>query len=152
MAHKTFFGKLFGWIGDIFHDAAEKLWNDLTPEEQASLKHGSGVVQIINTHLQEVPEVVVAAIQAQYPDLDIAQLEQALLNVCKALGIKAPSVNIHGAITAIQMWLQDKTDNKVWEWASSALAELITVAINPGTIFQKVSVLIEWVYEKFIKK
>lgn len=152
MQHKTFFGKLFGWVGDLFHNAAQKLWEELTPEEQSNFIHGSGVVKIINDNIHEVPQVVVSIIKTQYPDLNLSQLEQSLLSICKVLGISVPVINIEEAIGAIQLWLASKADNKVWQWASSALAELITVTLmKDQTVFQKVSMLIQWVYDEFVK-
>jgi hypothetical protein len=150
--HKTFFGKLLGWVGDIFHNAMQKLWDSLSASEQASFKHGSGVIAIINKHITEVPEVIVAEIETEFPDLDLSALEQSLLNVCTTLGITPPTIDIKGAIAAIQAWLGSKT-GKIWEWASSAAAELVTVALMPNeTFFEKVSLLIQWVYDTFIKK
>lgn len=150
MKHKTFFGKLFGWIGDIFTDSADKLWDELTPEEQNNIKHGSGIVAIINNHLSDVPEAITKAIQDEFPDLNIVSLETALVTICNDLNISGIT-DIDGAIAAIQKWLSDKVGTK-WEWASSALAELITVGLGPGSVFQKITILIEYAYQKFIKK
>lgn len=151
--HHTFFGHLLGWIGDIFENAAKRLWDNLTPEEQASLKHGSGIVSVINSHLQEAPEAIALAIETEFPDLDLKALETPLLNACAALGVAPPTLDVNGAISAIQIWLASKQDNKIWSWASSAVSELITVALMPNsTFFEKVSIIIQWVYDTFIKK
>lgn len=151
--HKTFFGKLFGWIGDIFENAAKRLWDNLTSEEQASLKHGSGVISIINQHLTDTQEAIKTAIEETFPDLQLAKLEQALLAVCLTFGIKPPTLDINGTIEGLQQWLSEKENDKVWRWASSAAAELLAVTLTPNTtVFEKVSVLIQWVYDTFIKK
>lgn len=150
--HKTVFGKLFGWIGDIFHTSVSKLWDSLTPEEQASLKNGSGIINVINLHLSEVPEVVKAAIITEFPTIDISALETTLLSLCGTLNITPPSLDLTGAIAAIQTYLNSKTGT-TWQWASSALSELLSVAFAPGqTIFAKISTLIEYTYQTFIKK
>lgn len=154
--HKTFFGKLFGFIGDalfsIFHSAYEKLWKELTPEEQANVVHGSGVVAVINEHLQDAPGVIVTSAQEKFPDLNLQAVEQWLLSACATLGITPPTIDIHGAITAIQKWLVDKGTGKFWEQASQSLVEIIVLIATPSqTIFQKLSVLIEWAYQTFVK-
>jgi hypothetical protein len=149
--HKTFFGKLFGWVGDIFHNGADKLWSELTPEEQAALKQGSGIVAIINAHLKDVPTVIEDAIKTEFPEIDFTTLETEIVTIAKDLNLTLPTLDFTGAITAIQAYLSSKVGTK-WEWASSALAELITVALSPTTLFQKVSVLMEYVYNTFFKK
>ena len=44
--HKTFFGKLFGWIGDIFHDADKNLL-------QAAVKITEIVKSALNSHVAD---------------------------------------------------------------------------------------------------
>ena len=150
--HKTFFGKIFGWVGDIFHQSAEKLWNDLTPEEQASLKNGSGVINVINKHLSDTPETIKEAITQEFPGLDPTAVETSLLDICKHLNITPPTVDLNGAIESIKTYLSSKS-GRVWEWASSALAELLSAIFAPNTTaFAKISTLVEYAYRTFIKK
>lgn len=151
MAHKTFFGKLFGWIGDIFENAAKKLWDNLSDEEKQNLIHGSGIIDIINRHLEDVPKVITDAIQTEFPDVDLKLLEDSLLSICTELGIKLPEVNLDNTIIAIQGWLKDK-EGEVWKWASQSIAELLSVLLNKDSVFEKIGMLIQYVYDTFIKK
>lgn len=150
--HKTFFGKLIAGVFSIFKSSAVKLWEDLTPEEQENLKHGSGVVNIINTHIDEAPEIIQQEIIAAFPDLDIVQLETELIKVCGYLGLTISGQTITDAITALKAYLNSKTGT-IWQWASSGLAELISVALSKDTtIFAKISMLVEYVYRTYIQK
>lgn len=138
------------WIGLLFASAARKLWNSLTPEEQQNLKYGSGVIDVINKYLDETPMIIETAIKNKYPDFDL----QKLITLVNLAGLNTDNVamTVQDAITKLKTYLLTKQD-KVWQWASSALAELLTVALNPSlTVFEKVSTLIQYVYSKFIKK
>lgn len=149
--HKTVFGKIFGWIGDIFHNSAEKLWDGLSSEEQAGIKNGSGIIAIINKHIGDAPEVIVDAIKAEFPDVDFAVLTTGLLTICETLNIELPSVDINGAIEGLKTYLASK-EGTIWEWASSSLAQLLSVIFTPNqTVFAKISMLVEFAYQTFIK-
>jgi hypothetical protein len=147
MSQQNIFETIFG---TIFHNSAEKLWNDLTPEEQETLKQGPGIVAIINTHLKDEPSIVKDLITKQYSSIGASVLEIELMAICKDLNLPMP-IDFDSAIATLQNYLGSKIGTK-WKWASSSLAELLTVALSPGTIFEKVSVLIVYAYNKYIKK
>ena len=66
--HKGLFQKILDVFLNIFTSAAKELWNSLTHEEQGALKQGSGVMKIINDHIDESPEEIKAIIGPKTAD------------------------------------------------------------------------------------
>lgn len=69
--HKTFFGKIFGWIGDLFHNANKDLLQaaiDITNTIKAALN--SGIVDFITGLIPgTLDDSIVAALRTQLPVL-----------------------------------------------------------------------------------
>ena len=145
---------IFKKIGQFFKNlfnALHKAYNKLSPEQQEALQQGAGLVAIINSNLDAAPEKVKELIQAQYPELDVAKLEEALFNVAQSFGVTDLS-DLDEAIMVIQNHL-NSLEGKAWAIASHTAASVIAIAFGPKE--SKVAtflMLITWVYHTFIKK
>src|SRR6478609_1811229 len=122
--HKTFFGKIFGWIGDIFTKAAKEIWNSLSTEEQEALKSGSGIINVINEHLDETPAVIKENILKEFPNVDL----KSLFDLAKELNLPLAGNEIEDAIAAAQVWLKSKEGTK-WENAASVAAQTLALIL-----------------------
>jgi len=138
--HKGLFQKILDVFLNIFTSAAKELWNSLTPEEQGALKQGSGVMKIINDHIDESPEEIKAIIEKDYPGIPLETLAELAAHFNLGVGAK-----IEDAIAAIQLWLKSK-EGTVWDNALSFF--LSDKEARPGII----AALMESVYRWFIKK
>ena len=158
---KGFFGRLFEKIGDAFEwlahifDAAEKAWDKVDEPLQKALITATSVVNIISTNLNAAPELIMSLINKAFPDLSEEELKKAITEVNKVLnissGIEDQSLPI--LITNLQKYLLTVTDSKLIDGVLSSTAQLMTVALSHETPSQaKVAMLVEYVYQKFVKK
>lgn len=148
--HHTFFGKLIAGVFSIFKSSAQKIWDGLSDEEKASVKNGSGIIAVINAHISEAPEIIKDEVIAAYPNEP--DIEAKLLALCAAFGITPPTLDLTSAIASIQTFLATK-DGTLWQWASSALAQALSVIFTPDlTVFAKITTVMEYAYQTFIKK
>lgn len=153
--HHTFFGKLFGWIGDIFShvfEGAKKTYESLTPEQQAALLHGSGIIDILNTEVGKTPAEIRALIIQRFPDLDEAKLEAGLIATAHAFNLAVDINSIEDVIAQLQAYLSSLHGN-IWESISHGVAGLLAVLFSPSdTKFAAIGSLVEYVYQTFFKK
>jgi hypothetical protein len=152
---KTFFGRLIALIGSIFAHVlkgAEKTFNELTPEQQAALKHGSGVTALISQEAGKLPAEVHADILKTFPDLDEASLETGLFTVAHAFNLAPKANDLDDCIALLQAYLSTLTGS-VWEAITQGVAGVLSVIFSPtGTRFAAVGQLLEYVYETFFQK
>jgi hypothetical protein len=137
---------------DLFN-SVEKAWNKLDPQVQDALIKGSGVINIINTNLQETPDVVFDLIQKKYPDVTKDKLTAALANVTDKLKVAGDIANpdLLTTIKNLQTYFSG-FQGKFWEGTASTASQLLSIAIAPDeTPFAKVASFIEFVYRKKIK-
>ena len=66
MPFLSFLGKFFTHL----FNGAQKAYDKLSPEEKASLIHGSGIIDILNKEIGKTPSEIRALILAKYPDFD----------------------------------------------------------------------------------
>ena len=158
---KGFFGRLFEKIGDAFEwlvhifDAAEKAWDKVDAPLQKALITATSVVNIIRTNLDVAPEVVMSLINKSFPDLSEEELKKAINEVNKVLNISSSieDANLATLISNLQKYLKTVTDSKLIDGVLSSVAQLMTVALSHETPSQaKVAMLVEYVYQKFVKK
>lgn len=150
----NFFKKIGKAIASVFKslfNAAEKAYNKLSPEQQAAIQNGSGLVALINSMTESTPVEIRAAIQKQFPNLDEKKLEDAIFHLAQAFGLTSAS-NIDEEIEAIKKYLSE-LQGKAWATASHIGASVLAVFFAPadtkvGVLFS----LIEWAYHKFFKK
>lgn len=151
----TFFGKILAIFGNIFSHVfkgAKKTYDKLSPEEQAALLHGSGVISIINTEIGKTPTEIRDAILVAYPDLDETKLENGLFTIAHAFNLAPQENNIEDIIAKLQTYLSSLKGN-IWEGISHDLAGLLTIIFAPvGSKFGALISLIEYVYHRYIKK
>lgn len=152
MSLKTLFAK----IGDFFEglfSSAKKVWNKLSPELQNAFLQGSGIISIINSNIDKVPDEVLAIISKKFPGLTREKLHEGLKKVADALNIGS-SLNdesLETTITNIQQYL-DKTQGEKWAGVSSLASKVIAFFLAPkGTKWSVFESLMEYVYHSFVK-
>jgi hypothetical protein len=140
-------------FSDLFNSVA-KAWKKLDPEVKDALVHGSGVISVINEHLQDTPDEVFNIIEQKFPNLSKEKLTGALSEVADKLKV-AQNVGDPDLLTTIKN-LQayfSGLKGKFWEGAASTTSQLLSIALSPDdTPFAKVALFIEYVYRKKIKK
>lgn len=148
MPFLAFLGKFFTHL----FSSAEKAYDKLSDEEKASLKQGSGIIDILNRAVGKKPTEIRAIILAKYPELDEAKLEDGLFKLAHAFNVFPEENNFDDIIVKLQLYLTMHT-GKVWDAIVQSAANVLSIVFAPtGTIFAKIGMLMEFVYRKFIKK
>ena len=144
-------GNFFGGIFTGLFNSAKKTFNKLPDDVKNSFLQGGGIVDIINTRLDDAPDKVEEAIKAKFPDLDVKKIEEGLFSVAQTLGLKVGN-NLQEVIDTLQAHFKG-LEGKKWA-AVSHLAGTLLAAIfgPPATKFAVFTSLMEWVYQHLIKK
>lgn len=157
MENKTWLGRILAKIGEIFEgifNAAAKTYNEQSPEVQAALKDGSEILSIINKNVTEAPEFVIELIQKAFPSLDRETLLDGLKAVAK--GINQTDAILADTLEETILNLQkhlESLEGTFWAGVSELSAKLLAVFFAPaGTKWVVISSLMEYVYQKIIKK
>lgn len=154
---ENFFKKIGLFFRSLFN-SAERTWKKVSPEVRDALTQGSSIVDIINRNMQTAPEFVIELIQKAHPSLDRLSILAALRAVADALNIAEDIVEkdeLPEVLQAIQKHLEKvKSDRSaLWAGLSSLAAQVIALAFAPkGTKWATFVTLIEFVYQRFIKK
>lgn len=138
---------------DLFNSIA-KAWKKLNPEVKDALVHGSGVISIINEHLQDTPEVVFDLIEKKFPKLTKEKLSGALTEVSDKLKVAQNTADpdLLTTIKNLQAYFSS-LEGRFWEGAASTTSQLLSIALSPDdTPFAKITMFMEYVYRKKIKK
>lgn len=145
-------GDAFEWLGKIF-DAAESAWDKVDEPLQKALLAAAGIVNIIKVNLDANPDFIMGLIQKAFPNLSEEELKDAIHEVNKVMNIASDieDDDLSNTISNLQKYLQTVTDNKLIDGVLSSIAQLMTVALSPDTPQAKIAMLIEFVYQKFIK-
>lgn len=157
MENKTGLGRLIAKIGQFFEglfNAAAKTYNDQSPEVQAALKDGSEILAIINKNVTESPEFVIDLIQKAFPSLNREKLLDGLKAVAKGINETDAILadNLEDTIKNLQKHLES-LDGTFWAGVSELSAKLLAVFFAPkGTKWVVISSLMEFVYQKIVKK
>lgn len=152
-----FLGKFFKKIGQIFVNlakAAEKVWGKTEPAIQDALLKGSGFVAEFNKYKNETPDFIFEILQQKFPEFSKEKIEQILLEVNKDLRLVQDGVapDLNATIQNLANYLKANSGSK-WAKASGDAAEFIAILLAPaGTPFNKISAIMWWVYQTFIKK
>lgn len=152
---KSFLKKIGNFFKRLF-DAAERAWTGLTPEIQKALKQGSGVLSVINNHVDKAPPDVIWLIQKLYPELGKATLLAGLAGVANGLNIASDNVtdDLEKTVGRLQLYLSEKKLENAAFWAgiTSLAAKILAFAFAPaGTRWAVFESLMEFVYQRFIK-
>lgn len=150
--HKTWFGRLLASIFGGFVRSAKRTYNNLPKETQDALVHGSGIWDIINNMLDEVPGRVREAIQEKYPDLNITVIESSLYLIAKSFNLSPKSNNLDDTIDSLQGYLKG-LEGKFWAAASRTGSTLLAaIFAPPETKLEALASLIGTVYHWLVKK
>jgi len=155
--NKTWLGRILAKIGDIFEgifNAAAKTYNNQSPEVQAALKDGSEILNIINNNVKEAPEFVIELIQKAFPNLDRETLLEGLKQVSKGINQTDAILadTLEETILNLQKYLES-LEGTFWAGVSELSAKLLAVFFAPsGTKWVVISSLMEYVYQKIVKK
>lgn len=149
--------KLLSLIGLFFtglFNSAQKTWNKLSPEVKAALMNGSGIIEIINSNIDQTPDFVIQLIQKKFPELTIEKIKDGLHQAALGLSIanEINNADLKATIVNLQKYLEG-LKGTTWAKISQTLALGFAAAIAPkGTKFAAISSLMEFVYHSFIKK
>lgn len=144
-----FFKKIFGGL----FNAAQKTWNKISPELQKAMLHGSGIISVINTHVDASPDFIVELLQKKYPDLTKEKIHESLQKATEGLSIGQGIVNADfGTTIQLLQGYLSSLKGKGWANISQTLAKGITAFLAPKeTKFAAISSLMEFVFQTFVK-
>lgn len=154
---KKFIGRLLEKIGSFFKglfDAAERAYNKLQPEVKKAMVQASEVLSILNKHVNESPEFVIALIQKAFPELDREKMLEGLNKVSEGLNVvdAIEAETLEDTVRNLQKYLEGLQGEK-WAGVSSLGAKLLAIFLSPkGVKYAIVELLMEFVYTKFVKK
>ncbi|SFJ98139.1 hypothetical protein [Parapedobacter indicus] len=156
MSLKSFIAKIGLFFAAIF-DAAARTWANVSPEVQDALKQGSAILDIINKNVKEAPDFVIELIQKAFPNIDRPTLLVGLKGVTEGLNIADGIVDndLQATVGRLQEYLSGLKSERAGFWAgiSSLAAKLLAFGFAPaGTKWATFEALMEFVYQRFIKK
>jgi len=132
--------------------AAKREYDKLPQAEKDALQQGSGIFDIINTEVDKTPAEIRALIIAKYPTLDEAKMEAGLFEVAHTFNLLVEANNFDDLITKLKAFLASQQGAK-WAAVVQSMANIAAIIFAPeGTIFAKVGMIMEYVYQHFIKK
>lgn len=140
-------------VTELFN-AAEAEYEKLAPEVQSAIATASGILAIANKDVAAVPTDVWALIETKYPSATQESVTGFLIKIANTFNTAntiASSATFAEALTAVNSLLAPLEGN-VWIIAIKAAVTIAVDFITPGTIIQKVEMVLEYVYQTFIKK
>ncbi len=152
----TFWEKLFNfkfvWLKNLFN-SMEKIWEHLGADEQAASLKASGYIAIINANLGQVPDVVFKLIQEKFPNVTPESVQADLIKAGTYLKIAdgVATMSLEDAIKAFQTHLSSVTGNDWVATTQHAVAALLNVLLPSTTPLQKITTILEFVYDNFVK-
>lgn len=148
----SIFSKFFSWVGSLFN-SMKKVWNKLSDfEKQISVK-ASGIIAIINANINESPQVLFLLIQTKFPEVTKDKLQSYLTKASGVLGIADSTANLsfEDAVKAFQTYLGKQSGNKWVAVTQGAVGALLSVLSPDATPINKITVILEYVYQNFVK-
>jgi BarA-like signal transduction histidine kinase len=150
---KSFISVIGHFFADLF-DATAKAYKNLSVQEQNAAKVASGIIAIINANLDKVPAVVYDLIALKFPQLSKEDIAMALAKVNKAIK-KTDELNVSPDLETELLFLQEHLKSykdKEWIVITKAVVALLAIVFAPqDTIVQKIELVLEYVYQNFIK-
>lgn len=154
---KSGIGRLLAKIGQFFEglfNAAAKTYNAQSQEVQDALKDGSEILDIINRNVTEAPEFVIDMIQKAFPSLTREKLLEGLSAVAKGIN-HADAIaadTLEDTIKNLQEYLES-LEGTFWAGVTELSAKILAIFFAPaGTKWVTISSLMEYVYQKLVKK
>lgn len=149
---KTFLTKVEVDVEGLFNEAkAEYL--KLAPKVQAASAAASGIIAILNKDVNTVPDQVWALIETKYPDVTKDTVTAFLVkanNVVNGANTLSANATFEEALAALNAYLQTLQGN-TWITIIKAIVAIGVDIITPGTIIQKVELIIEYIYQNLVK-
>lgn len=148
----SIFTKIGDWIANLFN-AMKHYWNKLeTTEQDISIK-ASGIIAILNANLDKTPEVILKLVQAKFPEVTAELLHEYLAKGASVLKIAdgIAALSFEDAIKAYQTYLSTHTGNGWVATTQSAVSALLTVLLPETTPLQKITTILQFIYEHFVK-
>lgn len=152
----TFFQKLFNfqfhWLKNLFN-SMEKIWEHLGADEQAVSLKASGIIAIINANIGATPDVVFKLIQAKFPEVTPESVQLLLNKAGDYLKVAdgIATMTLEDAIKAFQTHLNSVTGNDWVATTQHAVAALLNVLLPTTTPLQKITTILEFIYDNFVK-
>lgn len=157
MSEKRGLGRLLEKIGSFFKglfDAAERAYNKLQPEVKKAMVQASGVLDILNKHVNESPDFVIEIIQKAFPELTREKMLEGLNKVSEGLNVvdAIEADTLEETVRNLQAYLEGLKDQR-WAAATSFAAKILALFLSPqGIKYSIIEMLMEMVYQRFIKK
>jgi hypothetical protein len=145
----SFLAHLFNSLFNATRDA----WNKLPKNIQDGLLNGSGILNIINQYADQDPKLVIATIQANYPNENLDLIYTGLVAVAKSFNLIPGAVpaTLEEVVALIQAHLKS-VEATVWPAIIQAAAGVLaTILSGSGTPFEIISTLLQFVYTNFVK-
>lgn len=127
----------------------KKLYKDLPEDQRQALVSGSEMMAFLNTVLDKAPSEVIEGLIKQFPKLTDVQISTSIEAICKL--VRLPFTDLKGGITELQGYISGLPDKASWSKFMNLGASVITTMLNPGTPQQKITLLLEFVYQQFVK-
>lgn len=145
-----FLTKIFQWIAGLF-SAMKKAFNKLSAIEQELSMKASSIIAIINANLNATPNEILSLIQTKFPGISIIAVSGFLSEAGEVANIfsGASEKSIDEKITIIQKFLA-QTGN-TWVYRTQSLVKALLTVMLPSTPLEKVTVVLEYIYQKLVK-
>ena len=145
------FKKVALFLVSLFN-SMEAYYKKLATDLQEVIKKASGIIAIVNSNLQATPDIVFTIIQAKYPDVTKEQLTGYLNTINGAINtvssIAVPDFDT--ALKNLQAFLS-KFQGNAWVSVTQNAVGLLISLLAPSTPVQKLTIVLEYVYNNFIK-
>ena len=146
------FQKIGAWFTSLF-DVMKRAFNKLSQIEKDVSVKASAIIALINANLTQTPEAIFKLIQLRFPDVTPAYLSAKLSLATKYLGIgdEVASRSFEENIKLLQGYLSKFEGNGWVVTTLGAVNALLTAMLPDTTPLQKISVLLEYIYQKIVK-
>ena len=138
------FVSLFDWFASA--------WKKLSTTEKDAAVKASGIIAIINANLTATPDIVFQLIQIKFPDITKEKLTSYLSTITSTIKDVDGVVNADFATTLsnLQSYLGKYSGNQ-WVTITQGVVGLLAGLLAPSTPIQKITLVLEYVYQNFIK-
>lgn len=150
---QSFLNKFFQWA-KFFFLTMDGAYNKLSKSEQELSKQASGLIAIINKNLTANPDFVLEVINSKYPNLNREKIFEILKKAGIIFGVIDNTFDgtLEDALIKIQDLLKNTPSKNIWVIITQTIVVIAVEILSPTTPIQKIMFVIEYVYQKFIKK
>lgn len=126
----------------------KKMYKELPESQKLALKNGSGFMAFLNTVLDKSPDEVRAGLEHQF-NFSAESVNRSVEGLCKFFNL--PFINFEGGVKALQKFIIEQPDKASWSKIMNAGGSVVTTLLDPATPQQKITTLLEYTYQEFIK-